>query len=162
MSIRRRSIVIAISILAGLAAAGAAAWFGQRKFVPPISADDARQVALGASVYAARCAQCHGANLEGQPDWQQRLANGRLPAPPHDAGGHTWHHPDEILFGITKNGMTPYASADYESDMPAFAGVLTDDEIAAAIAFIKSRWPADIRARQAHVNEQWNEQGIMP
>jgi mono/diheme cytochrome c family protein len=151
-----------ISIVVGLMAAGTAAWLAQRKFVPPISADDPRQVALGGSVYAARCAQCHGASLEGQPDWQQRLANGRLPAPPHDVSGHTWHHPDEILFGITKNGMTPYASADYESDMPAFVGVLTDDEIAAAIAFIKSRWPADIRARQAHISEQWKEQGVSP
>jgi hypothetical protein len=40
--------------------------------------------------------------------------------------------------------------------------MLTDDEIAAAIAFIKSRWPADIRARQARVNEQWQEQGVSP
>jgi len=120
-----------ISVVVGLMAAGAAAWLVQRKFVPPISVDDPRQVARGASVYAARCAQCHGANLEGQPDWQQRQRNGRLPAPPHDAGGHTWHHPDEILFGMTKNGMTPYAPAGYESDMPAFSGTLTDDEIAA-------------------------------
>jgi len=162
VSSRRRNLVIVIAVVAGLAAAGAAAWLAQRKHVPPISADDPRQVALGATVYAARCAQCHGANLEGQPDWQQRRANGRLPAPPHDASGHTWHHPDEVLFGITKNGMSPYAPADYESDMPAFAGTLTDDEIAAAIAFIKSRWPPDIRARQAHINEQWNEQGVVP
>lgn len=162
MSIRRRSLVIMISVVVGLMAAATAAWLVQRKFVPPISADDPHQVALGAAVYAARCAQCHGANLEGQPDWQQRLANGRLPAPPHDASGHSWHHPDEILFGITKNGMTPYASADYESDMPALAGALRDDEIDAAIAFIKSRWPAAIRARQAHINEQWNEQGVSP
>jgi mono/diheme cytochrome c family protein len=160
--ISRRRLVIMISIAAGLIAAAAAAWFAQRNFVPAISADDPRQVALGASVYAARCAQCHGTNLQGQPDWQQRRANGRLPAPPHDASGHTWHHPDEILFGITKNGMTPYAPAGYESDMPAFAGTLTDDEIAAAIAFIESRWPADIRARQAHVNERWNDQGVTP
>ncbi len=151
-----------ISVVVGLMAAGAAAWLVQRKFVPPIAADDPRQVARGASVYAARCAQCHGANLEGQPNWRERQANGRLPAPPHDAGGHTWHHPDEILFGITKNGMTPYAPAGYETDMPAFAGVLTDDEIAAAIAFIKSRWPPDISARQAHINEQWNDQGVTP
>ena len=162
MSVRRRSLVITISVVAGLIAAGAAAWLVQRKFVPPIAADDPRQVALGATVYAARCAQCHGANLEGQPNWQQRQANGRLPAPPHDAGGHTWHHPDEILFGITKNGMGAYAPDGYESDMPAFAGVLTDDEIAGALAFIKSRWPPDIRARQAHINEQWNEQGVGP
>jgi mono/diheme cytochrome c family protein len=150
-----------ISVVVGLMAAGAAAWLVQRKFVPPILADDPRQVARGA-VYAARCAQCHGANLEGQPNWRERQANGRLPAPPHDAGGHTWHHPDEILFGMTKNGITPYAPAGYETDMPAFAGVLTDDEIAAAIAFIKSRWPPDIRARQAHINEQWNDQGVTP
>jgi len=162
VSIRRRSLVIMISIVVGLMAAGTAAWLAQRKFVPPISADDPRQVALGSSVYAARCAQCHGANLEGQPDWQQRLANGRLPAPPHDASGHTWHHPDEILFGITKNGMTPYAPAGYQSDMPAFAGVLTDDEIAAALAYIKSRWPADVRARQARTSEQWNDKGLTP
>jgi mono/diheme cytochrome c family protein len=158
----RRALIIVICILAGLAAAGTAAWLAQRRFVPPIAADDPRQVELGATVYAARCAQCHGANLEGQPNWQQRQANGRLPAPPHDASGHTWHHPDEILFGITKNGMTAYASADYASDMPAFAGLLTDDEIAASIAFIKSRWPADIQAQQARINEQWRDQGVSP
>ena len=162
MSISRRSLIIVLSVVAGLMAAGVTAWLAHRKFVPPMSADDPRQVTLGASVYAARCASCHGANLEGQPDWQQRQANGRLPAPPHDASGHTWHHPDEVLFGITKNGITPYAPAGYQSDMPAFAGVLTDDEIAAALAYIKSRWPADIRARQTHIDKQWNDQGITP
>ena len=159
---RRRNLVILIAVAAGLAAAGATAWLAQRKFVPPISADDPRQVALGATVYAARCAACHGANLEGQPNWQQRQANGRLPAPPHDASGHTWHHPNEILFGITKNGMAAYAPAGHASDMPAFAGTLTDDEAAAAIAYIESRWPAEIRARQARIDAQWHDQGVIP
>ena len=27
----------------------------------------------------------------------KRLPNGRLPAPPHDVSGHTWHHPDQVL-----------------------------------------------------------------
>ncbi len=162
MPISRRSLIVVLSVVAGLTAAGSTAWLVQRKHVPPISADDPRQVALGASVYAARCAQCHGANLEGQPNWRERRANGRLPAPPHDAGGHTWHHPDEILFGITKNGMAPYAPAGYASDMPAFAGVLTDDEIAAALAYIESRWPADVRARQARTSEHWNDKGLTP
>lgn len=162
MPISRRSLIVVLSVVAGLTAAGATAWLVQRKHVPPISADDPRQVALGASVYAARCAQCHGANLEGQPNWRERQANGRLPAPPHDASGHTWHHPDEILFGITKNGMAPYAPAGYACDMPAFAGVLTDDEIAAALAYIESRWPADVRARQARTSEQWNDKGLTP
>lgn len=162
MTIGRRRLVIILSVLAGLAAAGAAAWFAQRSHLPPISADDPHQVALGATVYGAHCAQCHGANLEGQPDWQKALPNGRLPAPPHDATGHTWHHPDEILFGITKQGVAAYAPPGYQSDMPAFASVLTDDEIAAAIAFIQSRWPAAIRERHTLINKQWSEKGVTP
>jgi S-disulfanyl-L-cysteine oxidoreductase SoxD len=103
---------------------------------------NAARVAAGAKVYAAQCASCHGAKLEGQPDWRNRLANGRLPAPPHDESGHTWHHPDDVLFGITKHGLVPgkYAPKDYQSDMPAFAGKLSDDEIWAVLAYIKSWW----------------------
>lgn len=111
-------------------------------------ADDARQVARGEAVYREHCASCHGANLEGEPNWNQRKPSGRLPAPPHDASGHTWHHTDDQLFRVTKMGMKPpVAPAGYESDMPAFEGVLSDDDIWAALAFIKSRWPANIRAR---------------
>jgi mono/diheme cytochrome c family protein len=111
-----------------------------------------KQIALGRSVYDAHCARCHGKNLEGQPDWQTRLPNGRLPAPPHDASGHTWHHPDKVLLGITRNGLKPYAGEDYESDMPAFAGMLRDAEIEAIIAYIKSTWPEREREYQERVN----------
>ena len=98
-------------------------------------------VKLGARVYTQNCAACHGAKLEGQPNWRVRLPNGRLPAPPHDESGHTWHHPDQVLFGITKNGLAPpYAPKDYESDMPAFGGKLSDDEIWAVLAYVKSHW----------------------
>lgn len=115
---------------------------------------DARQVALGQSVYAANCAQCHGRKLEGQPDWQAPLANGRLPAPPHDASGHTWHHSDEMLFNITRNGLKPYAGETYESDMPVFADILKDEEIRAAIEFIKSTWPERERDYQRQMTLQ--------
>jgi mono/diheme cytochrome c family protein len=40
------------------------------------------QVKLGAAVYARHCPSCHGASLEGQPDWKKHLADGSLPAPP--------------------------------------------------------------------------------
>jgi mono/diheme cytochrome c family protein len=101
----------------------------------------APDVALGAKVYMQDCAVCHGAKLEGQPNWRERLPNGRMPAPPHDESGHTWHHPDHVLFGITKFGLVPpFAPAGYPSDMPAFAGKLSDDEIWAVLAFIQSHW----------------------
>ena len=102
---------------------------------------DVVQTAGGAQVYAQHCASCHGAKLEGQPSWRHRLPNGRLPAPPHDESGHTWHHTDKVLFAITKHGpVPPYAPAGYESDMPAFGGKLSDDEIRAVLAFVASHW----------------------
>ncbi len=113
---------------------------------------NAAQVASGKLIYEQSCASCHGVNLEGQPDWRTRLPNGRLPAPPHDESGHTWHHPDDMLVGITKLGLVPpYAPAGYESDMPAFGSRLTDEQIRDALAYIGSRWPTrvtELRARQ--------------
>ena len=108
-------------------------------------------LALGQKLYAQHCGACHGMKLEGQPDWQRRMANGRLPAPPHDESGHTWHHPDEVLFGITKHGLVPpYAPSGYPSDMPGFAGTLSDSEIRAVLAYIASHWktPELLRARE--------------
>lgn len=110
--------------------------------------------ALGEIVYAENCAACHGANLEGQPNWRQRNADGRLPAPPHDARGHTWHHDDATLFGITKLGTAKFTGLDIESDMPAFEDVLSDAEIRAVLAFIKSRWPLRIRQQQNSINRR--------
>ena len=109
-------------------------------------------LALGERLYAQHCASCHGANLEGQPDWRKRLPNGRFPAPPHDASGHTWHHPDEVLFAITKHGLVPpYAPAGYQSDMPAFGGKLSDPEIRAVLAYIESRWSPEVHKRRAEM-----------
>lgn len=114
--------------------------------------DRPAQLALGEKIYAQHCAACHGAKLEGQPDWRRKLPNGRMPAPPHDDGGHTWHHTDAVLFGITKHGLAPpYAPRGYESDMPAFAGTLSDGEIRAALAFIASRWSPQVRKLRAEM-----------
>ena len=120
-----------------------------------LATSDRTVLATGKSVYAKHCAACHGARLEGQPNWRQRDASGRLPAPPHDASGHTWHHPDQVLFDITKYGVARAANLkDYESAMPAYNGVLTDAEIVAVLAWIRSQWPESIRAQQEEVNAQ--------
>jgi len=114
---------------------------------------NAAKVALGAKVYAAHCASCHGVKLEGQPKWREKLPNGRMPAPPHDESGHTWHHADGVLFGITKYGLSPkYAPPGYESDMPAFADKLSDDEIWAVLSFIQSHWKTkELLEARAHM-----------
>lgn len=134
-----RGLLLALLACAALLAACKDATLGDDPRADP---RDASRLALGAKVYVQHCAACHGAKLEGQPEWRKRLPNGRLPAPPHDETGHTWHHPDDVLFGITKHGLVPgkYAPDGYESDMPGFAKNLSDDEIWAVLAFIKSHW----------------------
>ena len=119
---------------------------------PTADPANAQQVATGKRVYDAQCASCHGASLEGQPNWRERLPNGKFPAPPHDQSGHTWHHSDGLLFDIIKNGIEGHAPPGYRSDMPAFRGRLTDPDIWAVLSYIKSTWPADTQRWQAEVS----------
>ncbi|MFQ3634095.1 c-type cytochrome [Roseiflexus sp.] len=116
--------------------------------------DDAARIREGRELYVRYCAGCHGVNLEGQPDWRKPLPNGTMPAPPHDASGHTWHHPDSFLFQITKEGGQSVAPQGYISGMPAFGGQLTDNEIWVVLEYIKSMWPSDIRAAQETLNRR--------
>ena len=121
--------------------------------------ENAHQVARGRVVYAQHCASCHGDSLQGQPNWRERKVDGKLPAPPHDDTGHTWHHPDEQLFRITKVGVKPPLAPDgYESDMPSFAETLSDEEIWAVLSFIKSTWSEKSRAYQKRIDEAYRKQ----
>jgi len=119
--------------------------------------DDSKQIAIGQAVYQQNCASCHGAKLEGQPNWRVRKPDGKLPAPPHDASGHTAHHPDEKIFQVTKFGVEALAPAGYKSDMPAYEDVLSDEEIRAVIAFIKTSWPPRVRALNARMNKAYKQ-----
>lgn len=117
------------------------------------AASSAEVIEQGRQIYADQCASCHGAQLEGQPDWKTPLPSGRLPAPPHDAGGHTWHHPDDIRFRIVREGTAAIVGGGYESDMPGFADLLSDAEIRAVLAYIKSTWPERERTYQENVSQ---------
>jgi len=124
----------------------------EQAFVIELRPDDVAFVAMGQDIYSEYCASCHGSNLEGQANWRQRNPNGRLPAPPHNETGHTWHHPDSTLFQLTKFGPEALVGGGYASDMPGYDGVLTDEEILAALSFIKSRWPDEIQVRHDRMN----------
>lgn len=143
----RRVLVAAAA--AGVTMAGGAILFG-------FGGNEGNSVASGRALYAQYCASCHGANLEGQTDWRRRKPDGRLPAPPHNASGHTWHHPDDVLFKITKLGTEAVVGGGYKSDMPGFGATLDDDQIRAVLAYIKSTWPENIRQRQESMNARQN------
>lgn len=133
-----RALLIVLLVFCGVLAAAGFGYF--------VSARSG-EAEVGQALYSANCASCHGAKLEGQPDWMKRLPNGRLPAPPHDETGHTWHHSDKQLFTIVKFGLGAI-SPGYESDMPALEEVLSDEEIVEVLAYIKSKWPDRARKYQ--------------
>jgi mono/diheme cytochrome c family protein len=115
-------------------------------------ARDGAAAARGGVLYDANCAACHGGNLEGQPNWQSAGSDGRLPAPPHDATGHTWHHSDaDLIAYIALGGAEALAQmgVTFDSGMPGFGDVLSADEIADILAYIKSHWPERERQFQA-------------
>jgi len=162
MAVNRRSKLLWAAVLgAVLVGTGAAVWRSLQPAdvrtpgVHDLRPEDPKVVAAGQQVYVAHCAACHGAKLEGQPDWKQRRPNGRLPAPPHDATGHTWHHPDEQLFRMTKLGVARTAGIQgYESDMPAFEGVLSDAQIIAVLSWIKAQWPDAVHMQHNAINRR--------
>ena len=118
---------------------------------------DAPDIEAGRAIYAARCASCHGANLEGQPNWQSAKDDGTYPAPPHDATGHTWHHGDAMLRDYIRRGGQAVLNdmdVDFTSGMPGFADVLTDAEIEAVLDYLRSTWPDRIRVAQTDRSRQ--------
>lgn len=114
-------------------------------------------VSQGREVYVNFCAACHGPNGEGQrPDAPlRRDETGRYPAPPHDDTGHTWHHDDDLLIQIIKEGGM---GGENFYEMPAFADQLSDDDILAVLAYIKTLWTDEQRANQQRVTDAVRQQ----
>ena len=115
-------------------------------------------VGLGKTIYIENCASCHGHKLEGQKMWQTEMENGLRPAPTHDKTGHTWHHPNNVLFKITKFGIEEMLGRKYPNNMPIFKGILSDDEIISALSYIKSRWPNKIQRQHNQINQRFLDQ----
>ncbi len=100
-------------------------------------------VAQGHRVYTQYCFQCHG-------DDQQRPL---LPsAPAHNEVGHTWHHQDRLLVEWILDGV-PLATA-----MPKFRDTLSEDEVVAAVAYIKTFWSQEVRDRQTEGSLEYEKQ----
>jgi mono/diheme cytochrome c family protein len=136
-----------------LAASGAASV----EAAPPSSvhfanADDLAKVAGGKLIYAQWCSSCHGKRLQGQPLWQLQDEYSGRRAPAHDESGHTWEHSDEEIYHITRYGRFTTTPPSVHSYMPAFEGILSDQQTLDVLAFIKARWPLGLRISQSLLN----------
>ena len=122
------------------------------------ASDDQDRLAQGKALYGTHCAECHGKNLEGEPNWRRQKPDGTMPAPPHDVSGHTWHHSDQVLFDYTKKGgeemLKEMGITGFDSGMPGFGEVMSDQEILDVLVYIKSWWPDKIRKHQESVSRQ--------
>ncbi len=121
--------------------------------VPPRSTPNAQAPAgalatakdLGATVYAANCASCHG-----------QTGTGRAPMIPPLAGNDSVQatQPTNVI-GAVLNGLAPWNNGPA---MPSFAAGLSDTEIAALTNYVRTSWgntaaanatPADVMAARS-------------
>jgi len=96
----------------------------------------------GFALYRANCASCHGAFLSGTEGWR---ADQRL-APALNEAGHAMNHDDVELFRRVAAGAR---GPDGRVTMPAFRGVLSDEEIVSVLSYVLSWWPEEERLRRA-------------
>ena len=125
--------------------------------IPTVDPEDSRMVAAEQN-YATYCAHCHGYAGDGQPtgggpgtvEWNLEL--GYHTVPRHDSQGHTWQHPDQLLFEVIKHGIDSPLNLYV---MSAFGGTLSDDEIYGVIDYIKRFWTDEQREHQAQLTERF-------
>jgi mono/diheme cytochrome c family protein len=135
----RAAYVRWIVLLAAAAVAGCAA-------AERTGPDDDEQLARGQELYEANCMACHGGPTGGD------IAD--IP-PPHNAKGHTWHHPECELVAITLAGLPPRPELPEDvAPMPAFRAELSEDDVYDILAYIRTWWTPEQRRHQEQVTEQ--------
>lgn len=90
----------------------------------------------GEWLYQHHCAQCHGADLAGNPAWQTELADGSHLPPPLDGGGKAWQYSEQDLMKTIKEGR----NLNKPIFMPAFKNRLADWEINFILTYMKTKW----------------------
>ncbi len=78
----------------------------------------------GAEYYQTNCAVCHGVGGEGN-------AQAGIPAPPLNGSAHSWHHADDQIIGLIRNGGVV---------MPAVGADWSDEQVHAVLAHVKNWW----------------------
>jgi mono/diheme cytochrome c family protein len=111
---------------------------------------DAADLAAGQTTYLKNCAQCHGQQAEGHPQWRKLGPDGKYPAPPLNGSGHAWHHSRAVLRNVIKNG-----SPEGQGNMPAWEETLSEQQIEQVIDYFQSLWSEPVYA--AWIEMQQNQ-----
>lgn len=111
------------------------------------------QVGLGSTLYMSNCAFCHGEKLDGKPGWDGDYPNGKRPPLPLDGTAPTWRLSDRDIFDVVKFGGQPFSPPSYRNEMPSFELQLSDADMWAIIAYMKSTWSEEVHERQRQAVE---------
>jgi len=101
----------------------------------------------GARLYQENCAQCHGPEAQGHPDWQNPQV---VAAPPLDGTGNAWKRSRQDLIDIVNNG----ANRNGVPAMPAWKGRLSDHDIEDIITWFQALWPPEVYDRWRKANAE--------
>jgi cytochrome c553 len=94
--------------------------------------DDAARIASGGRSYATLCASCHGATGDAKTPI---AANLDPPPTRHDDAAYMDGLSDDYLFEVIKNGG---AAVGKSPMMAPWGGALSDDQIRAVVAFMRT------------------------
>lgn len=109
---------------------------------------DLERVARGAKLYQENCAQCHGPQAQGHPDWKRARKEGYAAAPPLNGTGTdislTRAHMVEVIRkGAKRKGVKV---------MPAWKGRVSDEKILDIISWYQALWPAEAYQKWRRAN----------
>ena len=139
---RRRVMRSELLGWSGAVLAGLALLLWSRAPEAPVTADNpipatAESLARGGDLYATNCARCHGLEFDGGgPDADT------LPVRPADLVLHFPQHADGQHFAVISNGRPA-------SGMPAWEGILSEDDIWNVINYLRSETEARTPTLQA-------------
>jgi mono/diheme cytochrome c family protein len=97
---------------------------------------DSKSVARGKQLYVTHCVACHKRDGVGEPTvpWSIRRTD-FIEAMPLNETSHAWHHGDEQLIAMILDG-----TARSRTRMPVWRSILSEQEAAGLVAYLKSLW----------------------
>jgi mono/diheme cytochrome c family protein len=127
--------VIALALIAAAAGCAKGAHETAAASASSAAAKNPASASDGATVYTANCSSCHQVNGEGVPGAFPPLAQN-----PTVTGNPV------AVITIVKDGLSGRVVVNgkaYSGIMPRWKGVLSDEQIASAISYIRSSWKND-------------------
>ncbi len=114
----------------------------------------AAAITRGAGIFQANCAECHGPDAQGHPDWGNPKAQ-YVVAPPLNGTGPAWKRSRQELANIILKGVV----RDGKPVMPGWKGRLKPEEVRDTIIWFQALWPSKIYDQWEKAQADTGKQG---